>query len=355
MKSAGDIQSFGKTRDGREAHLFHFRNRMGAELSLTNYGGTIISLKVPDREGNPGDIVLGFDNLADIEATRPFYGCIVGRYANRIAGGKFSLNGQTYPLAVNNGPNHLHGGLKGFDTHIWDAEPFSNDLGAGVILRYISKDGEEGYPGNLSVKVTYTLTEKNELRIDYTAETDQTTVINLTNHAFFNLKDCGATAILDHELQLFADQFTPVSNVMIPTGEIRPVKGTPLDFSHAMPIGARIHSQDEQIRFGNGYDHNYVVNNQEDELALVARVTEKYTGRVMEVFTTEPGVQFYTGNFLQGRKPGKYGIIYQNRSGFCLETQHFPDSPNQPAFPSTVLNPGEMYRSTTIYGFGTEK
>lgn len=355
MKTTGDIQSFGRTKDGREVHLFHFKNRIGAELSITNYGGTIISLKVPDREGNLGDMVLGFDNLADIEATRPFYGCIVGRFGNRISGGKFSLNSQVYPLAINNGPNHLHGGLKGFDTRIWEAEPFTREAESGLILRYISEDGEEGYPGNLLVSVIYTLTDKNELRIDYQAETDKTTVLNLTNHAFFNLKDCGATSILEHELQLFADRFTPVNKVMIPTGKIRPVKGTPLDFSHAMPIGARIHSQDEQIRFGNGYDHNYVVNRQEEGLAPVARVAEKHTGRVMEVFTTEPGVQFYTGNFLQGRRPGKYGITYQNRAGFCLETQHFPDSPNQPAFPSTVLNPGEIYRSTTIYAFGTEK
>ncbi|MDX2246908.1 MAG: aldose epimerase family protein [Bacteroidia bacterium] len=355
MKTSGEMQPFGKTRDGQEALQFYFSNNLGAELTLTNFGGTLLSLKVPDKNGLSGDVLLGFDNLEDIEAVRPFYGCIIGRYGNRISRGQFSLNGQTYSLAVNNGPNHLHGGLKGFDQKIWAAEPFSDEDGSGVILRYTSKDGEEGYPGNLSVKVTYTLTNKNALKIDYEAVTDKTTVINLTNHAFFNLKDCGLTSILDHEIQLFADHFTPVNEVMIPTGEIRPVKGSPLDFSHAMPIGLRINSSDEQIRFGNGYDHNYVVNRQSEGLVAVAKVVEKQSGRVMEVFTTEPGVQFYTANYLQGRKPGKYGITYQNRAGFCLETQHFPDSPNQPGFPSTILKPGEVFRSTTVYAFSIEK
>ncbi|MEZ4826377.1 MAG: aldose epimerase family protein [Bacteroidia bacterium] len=348
------IESFGKTRDGRETRVFHFQNDSGMHFSVTDFGGTILSLEVPDRNGIPGDVVLGFDNLADTEAFRFFYGCIVGRYGNRIAGGKFSLDGTDYSLAVNNGPNHLHGGLSGFDRQVWDAAPFSQPGAAGVVFSYLSRDMEEGYPGNLKVSVTYSLTDKGELRIDYRAETDRTTVINLTNHAFFNLKDCGLTSILDHELQLFADHFTPVDKVMIPTGEIRLVKGTPMDFSHAFPIGARIHSHDEQIVFGNGYDHNFVINPQGTGLAKAARVYEKETGRVMEVYTTEPGVQFYTGNFLQGRKPGKYGITYQNRSGFCLETQHFPDSPNKPGFPSTTLRPGEVYQSTTVYAFGIQ-
>lgn len=348
------ISPFGETTDGQQVKLFTFTNQQGVEFSVTNFGGTVISLKVPDRTGRLGDIVLCFDNLADIEAKRPFYGCIVGRYGNRIANGRFSLDGKTYTLAINNGPNHLHGGIRGFDLKVWDAETFSQEGARGVILTTLSPDGEEGYPGNLLVKVTYTLTDDNSLDIDYEATTDAPTVVNLTNHMFFNLKDCGATPVYDHQMQIFADHFTPVDQVMIPTGEIRPVAGSALDFTLPKTIGQDIDSGEEQLVFGNGYDHNFVINRKKEGLVRAARVSEPDSGRVMEVWTTEPGVQFYSANYLSGRKPGKYGIVYEDRTGFCLETQHYPDSPNKPGFPDTVLRPGEVYSSRTRHVFSVE-
>jgi aldose 1-epimerase len=278
-----------------------------------------------------------------------YFGCIAGRYANRIAKGRFALNGIEYTLAQNDGPNHLHGGIKGFDKVVWDAEEVGD--GAALKLTYLSKDGEENYPGNLSAQVIYTLTDDDALRIDYYATTDQDTIVNLTNHAYFNLADCGAGDILSHELAINADRFTPVDDTAIPTGELRSVAGTPMDFSQPTAIGARIDQDDEQLRFGGGYDHNWVLKSSDGSLALAATVKEPTSGRVLKVYTTEPGIQFYSGNFLDGSFAGKGCVVYQKRSGLCLETQHFPDSPNKPDFPSTVLRPGEEYRTTTVFKF----
>ncbi|MGB9604943.1 MAG: aldose epimerase family protein [Bryobacteraceae bacterium] len=342
-------QPFGKTPDGTPVELFTLSNSKGVRIAITNYGGIIVSLFAPDRNGNPGDIVLGFDNLEDYLKGHPYFGAIIGRYGNRIARGRFTLDGAEYKLAQNNGENHLHGGLVGFDKKVWKARDYADADGQHLELRYTSPDGEEGYPGNLDVTVTYTLNEQNQLRIDYFATTDKPTIVNLTNHSYFNLACEGD--ILGHILRLNADHFTPVDAGLIPTGELRSVKGTPFDFTQPTPIGARIEQDDEQLRFGRGYDHNFVLRGGGGSLAEAAEVYEPKTGRVLRVLTTEPGVQFYTGNFLDGTLRGKYGRIYHRRSGFCLETQHFPDSPNQPQFPSVVLRPGQSYRSTSIYEF----
>jgi aldose 1-epimerase len=343
---------FGQIPSGETAHLYTLTNTHGVEVKITNYGGIVVSWKVPDREGKFGDVVLGYDRLSDYLANNPYFGCIVGRYGNRIAKGKFSLNGKEYTLAVNNGPNHLHGGLQGFDKVLWQAAEFITGETVGLDLSYRSRDGEEGYPGNLGVKVKYTLNNLNQLRIDYEATTDAPTVTNLTNHSYFNL--AGKGDILGHVLWLNAEHFIPVDSTLIPTGEIKSLNGSPLDFRQPTAIGARIDVADEQIKFGLGYDHNFVLNAVDGSLRQIARVTEPTSGRVLEVLSTEPGVQFYSGNFLDGTNIGKGGQVYAYRNGFCLETQHYPDSPNQPSFPSTVLNPGETRQSITIYQISTE-
>lgn len=344
-------QAFGKMPGGEEVSLYTLKNSKGMEAAITNYGGIVVSLKVPGRGGAASDVVLGFDSLDGYLKEHPYFGAIIGRYGNRIAKGLFTLNGAQYKLARNNGENSLHGGLKGFDKQLWTGKEGSSADGPSVELTYVSKDGEEGYPGTLSAKVVYTLTEANELRIDYTATTDKDTVVNLTNHSYFNLAGQGDGTILGHELMLAADRFTPVDSGLIPTGELRPVEGTPFDFRKPTAIGARIEQDDEQLKLGKGYDHNFVLASGGGALALAARVTEPKSGRVMEVLTTEPGIQFYTGNFLDGSVTGKGGKAYAHRYGFCLETQHFPDSPNQPKFPSTVLKPGAEYRTSTVYRF----
>jgi aldose 1-epimerase len=345
-------QFWGKTNAGVTVDLFTLTNDQGVETRVANYGGVIVTLRTPDGRGRPGDITLGFDTLEAYLRGSPFFGCIVGRYANRIAQGRFRLKGAEYRLAQNNGQNHLHGGLAGFDKVVWQAEPFTGSDGVGLKLSYLSSDGEEGYPGNLSVTVTYTLTNQNELRLDYEAATDQTTVINLTNHAYFNL--VGTGDILGHTLMLNADRFTPIDSTLIPTSELRSVQGTPLDFRQPTVIGARIHQEDEQLRFGGGYDHNWVINGVAGQLRLAAVLSELTTGRRLEVHTTQPGMQFYSGNMLPASLPGKGGQVYTRRSGLCLETQHFPDSPNQPNFPSTTLEPGQRYAQTTVFKFSVE-
>ena len=342
-------QPFGTTKDGQRVELYTLANRNGVEIAITNYGGIIVSWKAPDRNGASGDIVLGFEKLDGYLKGHPYFGAVIGRYGNRIAKGTFKLNGVEYKLARNNGENALHGGMKGFDKVVWAARDASAAGAVALELAYTSKDGEEGYPGNLSVTVVYSLNDNNELRIDYTATTDKDTVVNLTNHSYFNLAGQGEGDILGHELTLYADRFTPVDAGLIPTGELRPVADTPFDFRTATAIGARINSADEQLKLGGGYDHNFVLNSGGGVLAPAARVTEPKSGRVLEVLTTEPGIQLYTGNFLDGTITGKNAKVYQRRYGFCLETQHFPDSPNQPSFPPTVLKPGRTYRSTTVY------
>jgi len=344
------VESFGKLPSGEEVRLYTLKNANGMEARIMTYGGVVVSLKTPDRDGNLADVVLGFDDLAGYLGDEPYFGALIGRYGNRIGGAKFALDGKTYTLAVNNGPNALHGGLKGFDKVNWKVE----SAGArSLALSYVSADGEEGYPGELRVKVTYTLTDNNGLRLDYEAVTSKPTVVNLTNHSYFNLKDDGASPILDEVLTLNADRFTPVDETLIPTGELRPVEGTPFDFRQPTVIGARIDADNDQIRYAGGYDDNWVINRTGDGLVKAATVYDPTTGRVMEVLTTQPGVQFYTANFLDGTLTGKGGIVYARRSALCLETQHFPDSPNKPEFPSTVLRPGETYSNTTIYRFST--
>lgn len=345
-------QPFGKTEDGTSIERYTLKNAHGVEVDVITWGGIVTRIVVPDRKGTPGDVALGYDTLEPYLKPHPYFGALVGRYGNRMANGQFTLNGKTYTLAKNNGPNSLHGGLKGFDKRVWKARGVTTPHGPGVELSYVSADGEEGYPGTLTTTVTYALGADNALRIDYQATTDKDTVLNLTNHSYFNLAGVGAGDILSHEMQILADRFTPVGETLIPTGELRPVEGTPFDFRTPTRIGARIDADDEQIRFGKGYDHNFVLNGQAGTLRPVARVSERTSGRVLEVETTEPGVQFYTGNFLDGSLRGK-GTVYAFRTGFCLETQHFPDSPNQPRFPSTVLKPGQTYRSTTVYRFST--
>lgn len=342
---------FGKTADSTPADLYVLVNSEGVEACVTNYGATLVSFKAPDRHGNFADLTAGYDDVAGYEAGKSYFGGTVGRYANRIAGGEFSLNGVKYSLAKDNGPNHLHGGNNGFNKRWWTAEDVSTPQEPRLRLRYLSKNGEEGYPGNLSVSVTYALTEANELKIDFEATTDEDTVLNLTNHSYFNLAAAGD--ILEHEVTLFADSFIPVNATQIPTGEIRSVEGTPFDFRRPTAIGARIGAADEQLKIGLGYDHTYVLNKSgEGALAPAARAVEPKTGRVLDVFTTEPGVQFYTGNHLDGSQHGK-GKTYTYRTYFCLEVQHFPDSPNHPNFPTTALRPGETRRSHTIYKVST--
>ena len=345
-------KDFGQTKVGEAVDIYTLVNDNNAEVTITNYGGIVVSIKVPDKNGRLGDVALGCSTLEEYEENSPFFGALIGRYGNRIAKGKFSLNGREYKFAINNGPNHLHGGPKGFDKVVWDAKEFQNDDAAGLELSYLSKDGEEGYPGNLQVTVKYFWTNDNELKIEYAATTDKTTVVNLTNHSYFNLACQGD--ILSHELMINADKFTPSDKDQIPTGELRDVKGTPFDFTSPTKIGARINNGDEQMKYGFGYDHNFVLNNSDGSLRLIATVCEPTTGRLMEVFSTEPGVQFYSGNHLNETMINKDGIPYKTRYGFCLETQHYPDSPNHPEFPSTTLEPGQKYSTTTIYKFSTK-
>ena len=341
----------GTTPTGEAVELVTLTNAHGVEMRMMTYGGIIVSLRVPDRNGRLGDVVLGYDSLAGYIKDSPYFGAIVGRYGNRIAKGRFTLNGTEYRLAINNGPNHLHGGIRGFDKVVWRAEPFRDARGAGVVLRHTSPDGDEGYPGTLQATVTYTLTDRNEVRIDYEATTDKATPVNLTQHSYFNL--AGSGDILGHTLMIAADRFTPVDSTLIPTGVLAPAAGTPFDFRTPHAIGERIGDANEQLRFGGGYDHNFVLTRPDTGLALAARLTDSLSGRTLEIRTTEPGVQFYSGNFLDGSITGKGGTVYRHRTGLCLETQHFPDSPNHPEFPSTILEPGRTYRSRTVWTFGT--
>jgi len=352
MAKSMEKKVFGTTADGKTADLYTLKNKNGMQVSITNFGATVVSILVPDKAGKTADVALGYDTLDGYELNKNYLGVLVGRYGNRIAHGKFSIDGTEYTLAKNNGDNSLHGGIKGFNKALWDAKDASKGGEAAVEMKYVSKDGEEGYPGNLSVTVVYTLTNKNELKIDYSATTDKKTVVNLTNHTYFNLAGQGNGDILQHELMINADKFTPVDSGLIPTGELKKVQGTPFDFQKPTAIGARIDANDEQIKLGGGYDHNFVLNREKATgLSLAARVTDPTSGRTMEVWTTEPGVQFYTGNFLDGSFKGKGGMAYQKRTAFCLETQHFPDSPNHPSFPTTLLKPGERYHTTTVYKF----
>ncbi|TWU41820.1 aldose epimerase family protein [Novipirellula artificiosorum] len=338
--------------------LYTLKNSSGMTVKVTNFGAIITSIVVPDRDGNMGDVALGYNRVEDyINAVdKPYFGAVVGRYGNRIAKGEFSIDGETYTLATNNNANHLHGGVIGFDKVVWDAKPMEGDGWSGIELSYLAKDLEEGYPGNLNVKVTYRLTNANELVIDYLATTDKKTPVNVTQHTYFNLKGEGEGTILDHALMLNAKKYTPIDDGLIPTGELADVAGTPFDFTTAKAIGRDVEQKHEQLTFGLGYDHNFVLDKGGDPKAatLAARVTEATTGRVLEIRTTEPGIQFYCGNFLDGRLQGKSGKTYVHRGGFCLETQHYPDSPNQPNFPSTLLSPGEEYRTTTTFKFSTQ-
>lgn len=352
---------FGRTREGYEAQLFTLENAQGFRADIADYGGTIVNLFAPDRHGRLADVVLGFDSVEGYVAHSSYFGALIGRCGNRIAHGRFTLDGRTYTLATNNTPGgipcHLHGGPRGFDRVIWRAEPFRAVEGAALRLRYRSADGEEGYPGSLDVTVTYTVTADNTLRIDYEARTDAPTIVNLTNHSYFNLAGEGAESVLGHVLSLNAPAYTPVNAGLIPLGQIAPVAGTPFDFLAPHTMGERIETANEQLRFAGGYDHNFVLarpaNASTASLTLAATVLEPQSGRTLEVHTTEPGIQFYSGNFLDSSFAGKHGHVYPWRGGFCLETQHFPDTPNQPAFPSVTLRPGETLRSTTEYRFRT--
>ena len=346
-------EPFGKMADGKAVERFTLTNANGVVLQAINYGGIITSLRVPDRNGRLDDIVLGFDNLDGYLKDHPFFGAIIGRYGNRIAKGAFTLEGKTYKLATNNGVNHLHGGNKGFDKVLWTAEPVAGRN--AIAFTRTSPDGEEGYPGNLRVRVTYTLTDANELIVDYSATTDKATPVNLTQHSYFNLAGQASGDILGHQLMINADRYTPVNDTLIPTGELAPVAGTPFDFRKSTAIGERINQKDAQLTNGKGYDHNWVLNRKGDGRQLAARVVEPKTGRTLEITTTEPGIQFYSGNFLDGTLTGKAGAVYKHRTGFCLETQHYPDSPNQPKFPSTILKPGAEYKTSTVFTFGVAK
>jgi aldose 1-epimerase len=347
-----DKKDFGRTADGTAVDLYTLTNANGMIAKIITYGGIVAELHTADRSGRLDDVVLGFKTLQPYLGEHPYFGGIIGRVGNRIAKGRFTLNGREYTLATNNGPNHLHGGLRGFDKVVWQAQGAPSSNGASLTLTYVSRDGEEGYPGTLSATVVYTLTNQDELRIDYTATADKATPVNLTNHSYFNLAGEGMGDILGHELMIVADRFTPVDDTLIPTGELKLVTGTPMDFMTPATIGSRI--AQVPLAAPGGYDHNYVLTGGGGTLALAARVREPNTGRVMEVYTTEPGVQLYTGNFLDGIITGKRGVSYKKHFGFCLETQRFPDSVNHPSFPSTILEPGQTYRTTTIYKFTTQ-
>jgi aldose 1-epimerase len=354
---AAEQAHFGVTPSGDSVDVFALRGAGGMRMRAMTYGGIILSLEVPGRDGTLDDVVLGFDSLSAYtrdayRTANPYFGALIGRYGNRIDKGRFSIDGETYQLATNNGPNHLHGGREGFDQVVWDAEPFRRADTVGVTFSHTSPDGHGGYPGRLDVEVTYTLTPENELAIDYRATTTETTPVNLTQHSYFNLGGAGSGSILDHRLKIYAEAFTPVDSTLIPTGTYRPVEGTPFDFAALTPIGERIDATNRQLGIAGGYDHNFVLARTDaDTLRRAAEVYDPESGRLMTVRTTEPGLQFYSGNFLDGSFRGKRGTAYETHAGLALETQHFPDSPNQTAFPSTLLRPGETYRSRTIYGF----
>ena len=346
-------EPFGTMPDGTPVQVYTLKNANGIEVKAISYGGIITSLRTPDRSGNFADIVLGFDRLDGYLTAHPYFGAIIGRFGNRIGQAQFTLDGRTYPLAKNNGPNHLHGGLKGFDKVPWTVT--IADGGQAIAFSRTSPDGEEGYPGNLAVKVTYTLTDSNELMVDYLATTDKPTPVNLTQHSYFDLAGEGSGDILGHELMINADRYTPVDDTLIPTGELASVEGTPFDFRKPTAIGARINGDHPQLTSGKGYDHNWVLNRTGNGLQPAARVVETKSGRTLEVSTEEPGIQFYAGNFLDGSITGKGGHVYAHRTGFCLETQHYPDSPNKPDFPTTILRPGQEYKTRTVFKFGVER
>ncbi len=364
MKPTVTSAPFGTTPDGKAVKIFTMKNSNGLEVKAMTYGAIITSIETPDKTGKLGDIVLGFDSLggytnAAYIAHLPYFGAVVGRYANRIAGGKFTLDGKQYQLPTNDGPNSLHGGTKGFDQRVWDGAPFQNDTAAGVVLTYTSPDGQEGYPGTLKVRVTYTLLNSNELEVQYHATTDKPTIINLAQHSYWNLENDGKTSILTHKIMINADSFTPIDSVFIPTGKIESVAGTPFDFRTPHEIGARINEDNQQLKYAKGYDDNWVLNKTPKDpatgLTVAAKVWAPTSGRTLEVLTNQPGIQFYSGNFLDGTITGKYGITYGHRAAFALETQHFPDSPNHPNFPSTELRPGDQYNTRTIFRFGVDK
>jgi aldose 1-epimerase len=346
------IAPFGTTPAGETAEIFTLTNAQGLVVRATNFGGIIVSLLVPDRAGDLADVVLGYDSLEGYLHDSRYLGGIVGRFANRIANARFTVDGTTYQLAANEGPHHLHGGFKGFNKVVWHPAPLRTDRTAGLTLSHTSPDGTEGYPGTLNARVTYTLTDRNELIVDYLATTDQATPINLTQHSYFNLTGAGAGKVLDHLLQINADSMTPVDESLIPTGAIVPVAGGPFDFRAPTSIGARIGADDEQLHRGHGYDHNFVLNRRGPGLVHAARLVDPVSGRTLDIHTTEPGLQFYSGNFLDGRGIGKGGRLYGHRAGLCLEPQHYPDSPNRPGFPATILRPGSEYRSQTVFVFG---
>jgi aldose 1-epimerase len=353
-------RAFGLTPEGQPAALFTFGNPGGVTMSVTDYGGIIVSLHAPDRDGHMDDVVLGHDDAAGYGESNAYFGALIGRVGNRIASGRFTLDDTTYQLATNDGGNHLHGGTRGFDKVTWDVEPFQSADGTGLVLTHTSPDGDEGYPGTVHARVTYTLTPRDELVVDYQVTAEQATPVNLTQHSYFNLAGAGNGDVLAHELTLHASRYTPVDATLIPTGDLAPVEGTPMDFREPARIGARIADPFAQLRHAGGwrklggYDHNWVLDRRDGELFHAARVHEPTTGRVLDVHTTEPGVQFYSGNFLDGTVTGKGGRTYAHRGGLCLETQHFPDSPNQPRFPSVILRPGETRRSRTVFGFSTQ-
>lgn len=355
MKAAMTKSNFGKAPDGQAVEIYTLTNKGGMQAKITTYGGIVVSLTAPDRAGKMADVVLGHDNIDGyVKNSGPYFGALIGRYGNRIGKGEFKLDAKAYHVPKNNGENTLHGGNSGFDKKVWKAKDVSKGEQA-LELTYVSKDGEEGYPGTLTAVVVYTLTDQNELKIDYSATTDKHTVVNLTNHTYFNLAGAGSGDILKHQIMIAADRFTPVDAGLIPTGELKKVDGTPFDLRKGPAVGAHINDNDEQLKLGKGYDHNYVLNRSGAGLSLAARVTDAGSGRVVEVLTTEPGVQFYTGNFLDGTIKGKGGKVYGLRSGLCLETQHYPDSPNKPSFPATDLKPGQTYKTTTVYKFTTVK
>ena len=354
-KPAIERSPYGVLPSGDSVHLFTLTNANGVEMRMMNYGGIVISLKTPDRNGVMGDIVLGFDSLSGYVQSSPYFGALVGRYANRIRKGTFTLDSVTYTLPVNNGANSLHGGIKGFDKVVWHAEPKQDTSGVGVVLTYTSKDGEEGYPGTLAVRVTYTLTDRNQFVVDYHATTDKATPVNLTQHTYFNLAGDSSGDIRNHELMLNADAFIPVDTTLIPTGKLEPVAGSPFDFRTPIAIRDQVNDTNPQLTIAGGIDHTFVINRSAPGLVHAARLVEPTSGRTLDVHTTEPGIQIYTGNFLDGTVIGKGGHVYRHRDAICLETQHFPDSPNQPAFPSTILRPGEEYTSRTVYTFGVVK
>ncbi len=347
-------EAFQQTVNGKQTDLFVLTNKNGVKAAITNYGGRVVSLLVPDKNGEFGDIALGYDSLSNyLNNAEQYFGALIGRYGNRIEKGAFTLDGKEYTLATNNGPNHLHGGDVGFNDRVWDAEQLDKQ---NLRLTYVSEHMEEGYPGRLTAKVLYTLTPDNELRIEYMAVTDRKTVVNLTNHTYFNLQGAATGKITDHKVMFNADHYTPIDSTLIPTGEIAPVEGTPFDFTESTAIGARINNENQQLNHGSGYDHNWVLNKEDrNTMTLAAKVTEPESGRKMKIYTTEPGLQFYTGNFLDGSVTGKKGKPYEHRTAFCMETQHYPDSPNNPDFPTTVLKPGEIYHTISVYEFGVTK